>query len=870
MNLGGVTLGGTDMGVADAPARGAASRPDGWGLAARLAWREVRGGLGAMRLLFACLLLGVLAMAGVGSLASAIAAGLAEQGQVILGGDVEARLTQRQPTADEMAALRGYGGQVSQSVRMRAMVRGETGAAAGRELLGELKAVDGGWPLYGTAALAEGGGTSSADGNRQVQAALARGAVVGEALASQLGLKPGDEISIGAARMPVAAILTVEPDRAGEGFTLGPSVLIAMDRLEATTLVQPGSLYRWHVRLKVPAATDPAEVTKDLEARFPEAGWRLADRRDGAPGVRRFVERLGQFLTLVSLTALAVAGVGVGNGVQSYLERRSGTIATLKALGAPTRLIRRSYLLLVGGVALTAAVAGALVGALVPNVVVAVAGDLLPVPPVLGLHPKPLLAAVLFGMLVAFAFAIAPLARASALPAQRMFRGQVEAWPWPSARSIGLALLAGAVVAGLAVWQAAERLFALGFLGGAAVVLLLLYALGSLVKWLAARAPRPRRVLPRLALANLHRPGAMTRQLVVALGLGLSLFATLAFIETSFNAELRKTVPDKAPAFFLLDLPKEERAQFEAMLPAGSEVRLVPSLRGPVVAVNGVPASEIKEVPEGSYVLRGDRGLTWAAELPAGNRIVAGSWWPSDYSGPPLVSMDAEQAGLLGLKVGDSITVSVLGVEITAEIASLRQVDWDSLGFNFVLVYDPATLRDAPYTYMATVTPPDSAIAGFTGEVSRAFPTVSVVKVKDVLGQVGTLVGQMGVAVRAAASVAILAGIAVLVGALAAQARARTYDNVILKTLGATRRQLMATAALEYAGLGLLVSAIALLLGGIAGWVVVTQVLEFGWSPNWGVALLTVVAGAVVTLVLGLFGAWRTLGVEVARVLREA
>lgn len=864
MNLGGVNPADARSGAVDAPARSNAARPDGWGLAAGLAWREVRGGLGALRLLFACLLLGVMAMAGVGSLASAIAAGLAEQGQVILGGDVEARLTQRQPSADEMAALRGYGGQVSQSVRMRAMVRGETGTAAGRELLGELKAVDGGWPLYGAAALKDGGG------NTAVKAALARGAVVGEALASQLGLKPGDEVSIGAARMPVAAILTVEPDRAGEGFTLGPSVLIAMDRLEATTLVQPGSLYRWHVRLKLPATIDPADVTGDLEARFPEAGWRLADRRDGAPGVRRFVERLGQFLTLVSLTALAVAGVGVGNGVQSYLERRSGTIATLKALGAPTRLIRRSYLLLVGGVALTAAIAGALVGALVPNVVVAVAGDLLPVPPVLGLHPKPLLAAVLFGMLVAFAFAIAPLARASALPAQRMFRGQVEAWPWPSARSIGLALLAGAVVAGLAVWQAAERLFALGFLGGAAVVLLLLYGLGSLVKWLAARAPRPRRVLPRLALANLHRPGAMTRQLVVALGLGLSLFATLAFIETSFNAELRKTVPDKAPAFFLLDLPKEERAQFEAMLPAGSELRLVPSLRGPVVAVNGVPASEIKEVPEGSYVLRGDRGLTWAAELPPGNRIVAGSWWPSDYAGPPLVSMDAEQAGLLGLKVGDSITVSVLGVEITAEIASLRQVDWDSLGFNFVLVYDPATLRDAPYTYMATVTPPDPAMAEFTGKVSRAFPTVSVVKVQDVLGQVGTLVGQMGVAVRAAASVAILAGIAVLVGALAAQARARTYDNVILKTLGATRRQLMATAALEYAGLGLLVSAIALLLGGIAGWVVVTQVLEFGWSPNWGVALLTVVAGAAVTLVLGLFGAWRTLGVKVARVLREA
>lgn len=840
------------------------AQPKLWPLGARFAWREARGGLGALRLLFVCLFLGVLAMAGVGSLASAIERGLAEQGQVILGGDVEVRMTQRGPTPEEMAAIREFGGEISHSVRMRAMVRGESGSAADKQLLGELKAVDGGWPLYGLADVRGGGG------NAAVQAALGRGAVVADGLADQLGLKVGDTISLGEAKFPVAAILTVEPDKAAEGFALGPSVMISLKGLEPTGLVQPGTLYRHHVRLKLPASVDPVGVSESLRERFPEAGWRVADRRDGAPGVRRFVERLAQFLTLVSLTSLAVAGVGVGNGVASYLDRKGGTIATLKAVGASSGLVWRTYLLLIGGVALVAAVAGALVGATVPWVVVALAGDVLPVPPALGLQWAPLLTAIAFGLLVALAFAVPPLARAGALPAQRMFRGSVESWPWPSARAMAVALGAGAVVAAMAVWQAAERLFALGFLGGAAVVLLLLFGLGSLVKWAAARVARPKRVLPRLALANVHRPGAMTRQLVVALGLGLSLFATLAFIETSFNAELQKTVPAKAPGFFLLDLPKEDLERFRATLPEGSEVEMVPSLRGPVVAVNGVPASEIKNVPEGSYVLRGDRGLTWAEKLPAGNRLVAGKWWPKDYAGPPLVSMDAEQAELLGLKVGDSIAVSVLGVEITATIASLREVDWDSLGFNFVLIYDPNSLRDAPYSWMATITPPESAEAGFTGLVSRSFPTVSVVKVKDVLGEVATLVRQMGMAVRVAASVAILAGVAVLVGALAAQARARIYDNVILKTLGATRRQLMAAAAMEYTGLGLLVAMISLALGGLSGWVVVTQVLKFTWSPDWGVALLTVLLGAVVTLALGLVGAWRTLGVKVARVLRES
>lgn len=837
-------------------------------LAATLALREVRGGLGALRLLFVCLLLGVLALAGVGTLATALEKGLSDQGQMILGGDVEARLTQRFPTEAERAAFAALG-TVSDSVRMRAMVRvempaGEAGVSPGRQLLSELKAVDRLWPLYGEA------GLRGAPGNAAVQAALGKGAVIGEALADQLGLKVGDRVGLGEASLPITGILKTEPDRAGEGFTLGPTILISMDRLDATALVQPGSLYRSHSRIKLPGGGSPVKAVESLEKQFPDAGWRLADSRDGAPGVRRFVERLAQFLTLVSLTALAVAGVGVGNGVSSYLDRKSGTIATLKALGSPSRLILLAYLLLIAGVALSAAIAGSAIGALVPWVVVQVAGDALPVPPVLGFHPKPMLAAIAFGLLVALAFAIPPLARAGALPAQRMFRGGIESWPWPSARALAFALGAGLLVCALAVWQAAQPLFALGFLVGAAILLALLTLLGTLIRRAAAAAPRPKKVLPRLALANLHRPGAMTRQLVVALGLGLSLFACLAFIETSFNAELQKTVPDKAPTFFLLDLPKEDEVAFRAMLPEGTEVAMVPSLRGPLTAINGTPVSELKNIPEGSWVLRGDRGITWANEFPQGNRLVAGKWWPKDYSGPPLVSMDAEQATLLGLKVGDTVTVSVLGVEVTATIASLREIDWDSLGFNFVLIFDPASLRDAPFTWMATVSPPEAAEAGFTGSVSQAFPTASVVRVKDVIGQVGTLLTQMGTAVRAAASVAILAGIAVLVGALAAQARARIYDSVIMKTLGATRRQLLGAAALEYAALGSIVAAVALLLGGIAAWVTVTQVLELTWQPNWWVAAFTVLAGALVTLALGLVGAWRALGEKVARVLRSS
>ncbi len=854
---------------AEAPATFAASAgregaapPGRWALAARLARREARGGLGSLRLLLVCLFLGVVALAGVGSLAASILAGLSREGQTILGADLEVRLTQRMPTAAERAGIARFG-DVSDSIRMRAMLRGLSGKAEGRQLLGEMKAVDGKWPLYGEARLKGGGG------NAEVRAAIARGAVIGEAFADQLGLAVGDRIALGEGAFTVTGILVQEPDKAAEGFTFGPSVLIPLDRVAATGLVQPGSLYRSHTRLKLPPGTDPADVRAALEAEFPDAGWRIADRRDGAPGIRRFVERLAQFLTLVSLTALAVAGIGVADGVRSFLDRKSGSIASLKTLGASSGLIVRTYLLLILALGALAAAVGAAVGALVPWAVVAVAGDAMPVPPALGIYPAPLLAAVTFGLLVALAFAVPPLARAGALPAQRIFRGVAEPWPWPGRRALALSSGAGLLVVALAVWQAPEPLFAFAFAAAAAGIFLLLWALGLGIRRLAAALPRPRRALLRLALANLHRPGAMTGQLVVALGLGLSLFATLAVVETSFNAELRRTIPDRAPAFFVLDIPKEEAARFRATVPGGSEIRMVPSLRGPITALRGTPVAELASPPEGAWILRGDRGLTFSASVPEGNRLVAGRWWPPGYSGPPLVSMDAEQAGLLGLRVGDSIGVSVLGAELTATIASLREIQWDSLGFNFVLVFDPATLADAPFTWMATVTPPPAAEAGFTARMAEAFPTASVVRVKDVVGQVGALLGQVGIAVRAAASVAILAGLAVLVGAIAAQARSRIYDGVIMKTLGATRRQLLLSAGLEYAVLGLLVAGIALLLGSVLAWLVLTRVLELGFQPDWGVVVATVMAGALATILLGLLGAARALGAPVAATLRD-
>ncbi len=820
----------------------------------RLALRELRGGLNGLRLLALCLILGVAALAGVGSLASAITQGLSERGQTILGGDIEARLTSRFATPAERARLAALG-PLAEVIKLRAMA----GPAAGEDrVLAELKAVDGAWPLYGRFAIA--GGATLMPGS----------AAIAPAFAERFGVKAGDRISIGAADFRVAGMITQEPDKAGDGMGFGPGIVIRRADLDRTGMLAPGGQFRAGYRVKLPAGSDPAQTVDALRAAAPDAGFQFLDRNNGAPGTRQFVDRLGQFLTLVGLTALVVAGVGVGGGVSAYLGAKTRTIATLKTLGADSATIRAVYLWQIGLVALGAVAVGLALGAATPWAALQFAADSLPVPPSLAPQWAALASAAGYGLLIGLVFALWPLAQAAQMPAARLFRSITERRARPGAGT--LAIMAGAALAiiGLTVLNATDKLFVLGFVGAALALIVLLWALAALVAWGAARLPRPRGTLARLALANLHRPGAPTRQLIVALGLGLTLFATLAVIETNFSGQINRTLPKRAPSYFVIDIPNDGLADFRALVDRaapGAGITAVPSLRGPVTAVNGVSASKIN-APD-AWILRGDRGLSYAADFPPANTLVSGKWWPRDYAGPPLVSIDDDAAKALGLKLGDTISVSVLGVDVTATIASTRKIDWQSLGFNFAILFAPGTLEAAPHSWMATLSVTPEQERRLQASIGKAFPTASVIRVKDVLGQVSELLTQLGAAIRAAASVTVAAGIAVLIGALAAGARARTYDAVLLKLLGATRGQVARATLAEYGALALIVSALALALGAGAGWFVITQVFKLEWQPDWPPVVATVLVGGAVTVVLGLAGSWRALSARPNAVLRE-
>jgi putative ABC transport system permease protein len=841
-------------------------------LVLRLALRELRGGLRGFGIFLACIALGVAAIASVSSISRSLTEGLTREGRRILGGDMAFTLLQREANAEERAFLAARG-RVSSIASMRAMViAGDKGSA-----LIEAKAVDDAYPMIGEVAT---------DPARPLTELLAEregafGVVADPALLARLDLKVGDRVSIGAATVALRAVLVSEPDKIAQGIGFGPRLILSQDALRASGLLQPGSLVRWTYRLVLPAGASDVDLERvegEALGALPEAGWEIRSRVNADPRFARNIERFTQFLTLVGLTALLVGGVGVANAVRGFVERKRASMATLKSLGAPGSQVVALYLVQVMLIALLGIAIGLAVGAAVPFALAGLFGHLIPLPVTPTLALTELGVASLYGLLTALAFAIAPLGRAHDVQVSGLFRDQVDPERrLPRRRYLAILAIALAALIGLSLVAAYDRRIALIFLGCAAGAFLLLRVVASGLMALARRLPRPRRAVPRLALANLHRPGALTPSLVLSLGLGITLIVTLAVIDANLTRQLTRTLPDKAPSFFFLDVPNSETARFDEFLQArapGARIERVPMMRGRMVALKGVPVAQIKAEEQVAWVLDGDRGISYAAALPEGSKVTAGEWWPPDYRGKPLVSFDDRLAEGLGLSVGDEITVNVLGRNITATIANLRHVEWRTLGINFVMLFSPNTFAGAPHTHLATVTFPNGASdaardATLLRETARTYPAITSVRVKDALEAVNDLVAQLVFAIRGASSIALIASLLVLAGALAAGHRARLYDAVVLKTLGATRARLIGAYGLEYGALGLATALFGLIAGVIVAYFIVTRVMYMPFTADLAGAVLASLLAVVVAVGLGLLGTWRILSQKPAPYLRN-
>ncbi len=830
-------------------------------LVARLAVRELRGGLSGFAVFIACIALGVAVIAGVGALGDALRIAFEQQGATLLGGDATAGRPHTRATQTERDWLDRQG-TVAETASLRALARRADGS---EQTLVEIKGIDGAYPLVGTVRLS--------DGQTLDRLRAGEGVAVERIVLERLGLAIGDVLQLGTRTLPIQAVIEQEPDKHADRLTVGPRVMLALRNLESTGLIDPGSLVTWRYALRFADPTIAASSEKlsrfadRVRAELPEAGFTIRDRRDPSPSVSRTLDRLRQFLTLLGLTALLVGGVGVANAVSTFIDRRRNVIATMRSLGATGGTILVLHLTQVMAIATVGVVLGLLAGLAIPPVLGRLASGLLPVEAQVGVQPATLLLAAAYGYLVALLFTLWPVGRAEQIRAAVLFRDEVApAAARPRIAIVLATVLTALALLALAVIGAEARKLAFYYCLAVVGVLAVFVGLGHAIQLAARRIPRPERPELALALSNNAASGGLARAVVLSLGAGLSLLVAVALVDRSVVAELQGRVPQSSPNYFVLDIKRAELETFRTLvtrLEPQVQIYTAPMLRGRLVQLKGVPVERVAAKPEQQWVLTGDRGLSYAEAVPEGSKVVAGNWWAADYSGEPLVSFEAEIARGLGLAIGDTVTVNVLGRNITARIANLREVKWESLAINFVMVFSPNTLRGAPHNLLATVTlPADASLAreaAVARQIAREMPAVTAIRVKDAINQFNAIFTRIMTAVRVAGSITIAAGALVLAGALATSQRRRIKQAVILKVLGATRARIIAAHMIEYALLAAITSLIAAVLGTAAAWVTLRRVMDVDFALSLGTLGQALGLSLLLVGIFGAVGTWKVL-----------
>jgi len=836
-------------------------------LSLRFAGRELRAGVAGFRIFLACLALGVAAIAAAGSTAEAFRQGLASQAREILGGDLAVTLEQRRFTPAQRAVV-AKAGRVAWAVRARAMAQ----APSGERRLVELRGVAGDYPLAGKVTLQ--GAPSLAAALRAEHGVY--GAAVDAALLERLHLRLGDRFLAGNVPMVVRAVLLEEPDRLSRGFALGPRVLTSIAAVEAGGFLAPGLPFGETARIAIAPGQDPRLAAEALRKATPGDGLRIRTRNESAVGASWLIDQLEYFLGFIGLASLVAGGLGVFGAVSAYLEGRRPSIAVLKALGADGALVRNLYLFQIGTLAVLGVGLGLAAGAAAPLILGRLVQDDLPVPALFAVYPAPLARAAAFGLLSAAAFSLVPLARARGTAPASLFRRDLRG-RIPFGLEVVGAGLAGAGLAGLAVITAPTPLAAGLMIAGVAAAFAVLWAMGLGAAWAAGRARPAARGVMRLGLANLAGPHSAARTAAPAIGLGIGLLAAVVLIQSSLLRQVAEVAPRTAPALVFTEIPGDRAPAFDAVVrrafggrPLAQDVYLrAPFFTGRIVRVRGAPVDLRRIAASERWAYNDDISMSAIGREPPQAGVTAGRWWPAGYAGPPLAALSADVARAADLKVGQTITVAVLGREIEARVAALRKVDLGGFGANFAVVLSPGAVAGAQLRHVAIAKATRAQEAAVTRALGTGFPQVNVISVREQLEAATELFDRLALAIRGAAAVAALAGVLVLAGAIAAQAQARTREAAVLKVLGASRGQILAVYVLEYGAVGAVAGIAGVALGYAAAWPVVVKVFRAHWSVDWGGVLALTGGAAGLAALGGLLAAMQALSRRPAPALRS-
>jgi putative ABC transport system permease protein len=835
------------------------------GTLARIAWRDLRGSRAAALIILACLTLGVATITGIGSLRQSVTDTVSRDARVLLGGDLVIESTNRALPEGKLAAVVPSGARVSHSVVTNAIAFAENG----RQVAASLKAVDDLYPLYGQVA---------AEPAQPLAAALVDGgALAEESLLQRLQVAVGDRLELGNGEVEIRGVLVSEPDRLGGFVGLGPRLMIHQRTLEALGILAPGALARHSYGLALAEPEGAPALAAELRRAHPDAHWRAQTFENVQPRIARNADRLASYLSLAGIAALLIGGLGVGIVVDAHLRSRQRTIATWRCIGTTTRDVAIICGLQIVILCAAGLLLGALLGTLLPFAMHLLPAGVLPIELAIGVHPMAVLLAALFALATAALFTALPLLRATAVTPAALFRdtdapagaaGRAayrHRWPW----LLGAAL----VLAATALVAVPDPVIALVFLGIVLVVSTVIAGLARLGLLAVGALAQRSSGLFRLALGQLRRGERVATASVVALAAGTAVLTTVLLVEHSISRELTQGRLTEAPSAIFIDIQPQQREVFTRIVGSfdGAKVlQLEPVLRARVVRIAGVPVDEAEIADNVRWTVRRDRGLSYRAEAPPAADIVAGEWWPADYAGPPLVSVEDEVAIGYGLGIGDTLTFNVLGRMVEAEIANLRrEIDWSEGRVDFVFVLSPGSIDQAPHTLVATVDVDPAAQSQLIDRMAHELPNVTPFAISDLIARIETILGNIGLAVRLMALVTLLTGLAVLVSALAAARREQLRRSVLFKVVGAERRQIGQIFLFQYAMIGIVAAALGMLLGLAASYAVVRFALEMSWSLAPLRALAVPVAAVAATLVIGAVGLRRVLRVPAALILRS-
>ncbi|HET8577519.1 MAG TPA: FtsX-like permease family protein [Methylomirabilota bacterium] len=837
-------------------------------LVLRMAWRETRGAWRQFVYFLVCITLGVGALVGVGSFAESLERTVGRSARSLMGADVEIRGTRPLFAEAETVVSRlkreGIGvTRVRELVAMAQSGSPRAGATPPPTQLVELKAVEAGYPFYGRLV---------AEPDQPLASLIGGGrALVHESLLARLGLQVGDRLAIGRSEFTVSGVIRTEPDRSAGVFSLGPRVLIAGEDLDRTGLVLPGSRIRYRTLLRLPEGRSAEAFRDDLAERLSDAALRITAYTQAQPGLRRFWGQLTMYLGLTGLVALMVGGIGVAVSVSAFVRSKLPTIAVLKCLGAGWREILAVYALQTALLGLVGSLLGAALGSALQPLLAPFLARLLPIEVELGASPIAILRGLAMGVGVTMLYALWPLLEIRRVPPALILRHEVEPAlvgrrPWPAAGVIAVGLAA------LALWQAGSWKIGGLFIGGLLAALLLL-ALGSRLVIRLARRIRWRGLAWRQGTANLYRPGSQAGAVMVSLGLAVMLMVSVALLEGTLREQITRRSPERAPAFFFIDIQPDQAEPFADLVGriSGTRPELVPVVRSRLAAINGVPvATSVRAGREDVWYLTREYVLTWAAEPPGHNTIVAGRWWsPSEAQREALISVEEEIAGQLGVGLGGTLTFDVQGVPVTARVVNLRRVDWQSLNSNFFVIFSPGALDGAPTTFLATARARPEDESRVQAAVVAAFSNVTAIPVREVLERVAGVLDQIALAIRLVAAFSLLSGLVVMTGALSVTRRQRLYQSVILKALGATRGFVARVFAAEYVLLGAAAGFTGTALAVVLAWALLRFAFDVAWQWEPAVLAVGVTAAAALALVVGLLGTRRLLGRRPLSVLRS-